>query len=235
MTNFSMGLFSLLRLQGALTMAEETETTSASVVPVAEATKTTPAPVQIIPHHQRRVLFERTLHPHVPRNVNALHKAEQAAAGFNTRFAVGLTQRVGTMWTAYTFAVLAIIGLFAILGLLAPLVVLLVAWVSQTFIQLVLLPIIMVGQNVLGRKSELQADEQFNTTQKSYHDIEQIMQHLSAQDDEILKQSHMIIHLLQSAGITPEQISDIQQMKTVAVNRDVASSANTAASDAKTA
>src|SRR5713226_2473537 len=216
-------------------MTEDIKNTPASIESPAEQTKTASALAQSMPHHHRRVLFEQTIHPHVPRNVNLVYKAEQAAAGFNTRFAVGLTQRVGTMWTAYTFAVLAIIGLLAILGVLTPLVALLVSWVSQTFIQLVLLPIIMVGQNVLGRKSELQADEQFNTTQKSYHDIEQMMQHLAAQDEEILKQSHMIIHLLQSAGITPEQISDIQQLKTVAVNRDVASSGNTTASDAKTA
>jgi len=77
---------------------------------MAEKTETTSASEQPIPQHQRRLLFERTLHPYVPRNVNVLHKAELAAAGFNTKFAVALTQRVGTMWTAYTFAVLAIIG-----------------------------------------------------------------------------------------------------------------------------
>ncbi len=92
----------------------------------------------------------------------------------------------------------------------------------------------MVGQNVLGRKSELQADEQFNTTQKSYHDIEQIMQHLSAQDDKILEQTRMIIHLLQSAGISLEQIAEILRIETVAVNGNVASSGTTSASDAKT-
>ena len=67
------------------------------------------------------------------------------------------------MWTAYTFMALAVVGLMAILGLLSPIVALLVVWISQTFLQLTLLPIIMVGQNVLGRKSELQAEEQFNT------------------------------------------------------------------------
>ncbi len=230
-------------------MAEKTETTSATVAPMAEETKTTPASEQTIPQHQHRPLFERTSHLYVPRNVNALHKAELAAAGVNTRIAVALTHRVGTMWTAYAFAVLAIIGLFAILGVLTPLVALLVAWVSQTFIQLVLLPIIMVGQNVLGRKSELQADEQFNTTQKSYHDIEQIMQHLSAQDDkivqiiehlsaqddEIVKQTRMMMQLLQSAGISLEQIAEILQAKTVAVNGNEASSGTTPASDAKMA
>ena len=39
--------------------------------------------------------------------------------------------------------------------------------------------VIMVGQGLLGRQQELQAEEQFKTTITSYHDIEQIMEHLS--------------------------------------------------------
>src|SRR5260370_31079023 len=105
---------------------------------------------------------------YIPRNVNRVHAEEIAAAGFNTQIAVWLTEHVGTMWTAYAFAVLAIIGLFAILGLLSPIVALLIAWISQTFLQLGLLPVIMVCQNVLGRKSELQADESYATTMTSY-------------------------------------------------------------------
>jgi uncharacterized membrane protein len=126
-------------------------------------------------------------HPHQPRNVNQVHREEQAAAGINAMIAVGLTKRVGTMWTAYSFAVLAVVGLFAILGLLSPIVALLVAWLSQTFIQLVLLPIIMVGQNVLGHHAELLAEEQYNTTKKTYADIESIMKHLDDQDALILE------------------------------------------------
>src|SRR6266566_9213704 len=84
---------------------------------------------------------ETPMMQYTPRNVNRVHEAEIAAAGFNTQTAVWLTEHVGTMWTAYAFAVLAIIGLFAILGLLSPIVVLLIAWLSQTFLQLVLLPV----------------------------------------------------------------------------------------------
>jgi hypothetical protein len=129
---------------------------------------------------------------HIPRNVNRVHAAEIAAAGFNTQIAVWLTEHVGTMWTAYTFALIAIIGLFGILGLISPIVALLVAWISQTFIQLVLLPIIMVGQNVLGRKSELQADEAYATTMKTYADIEGVMKHLDSQDKKIYALEQLI-------------------------------------------
>jgi len=176
------------------------ETTSDSV-------KTEIVPqTQAHPHHHTSALFDHERHPYQPRNVNLLHEAEQKAAGGNTRIAVALTKSVGTMWTAYTFMGLAIIGLAAILGLLTPIVALLVVWISQTFLQLVLLPVIMVGQNVLGRKAELQADEQFNTTMNSYNDIEHIMQHLSAQDAELLRHTRMLIHLLEKNGISLQQL-----------------------------
>jgi uncharacterized membrane protein len=151
-----------------------------------------------------------TPHPHQPRNVNKLHKEEQASAGINARIAVGLTKRVGTMWTAYSFAVLAIIGLFAILGLLTPIVALLVAWLSQTFIQLVLLPIIMVGQNVLGRHAELIAEEQYNTTKKTYADIESIMKHLDDQDALIL---NIVQNLEIQGALIPKIVEKLETME----------------------
>src|SRR6266571_3923145 len=79
-------------------------------------------------------LFQHNPFPHKPRNVNEQHQAEQEASGVNTRIAVRLTKSVGTMWTAYSFAVLAIAGLLASLGWLPPVVALLVAWLSQTFL-----------------------------------------------------------------------------------------------------
>lgn len=121
-------------------------------------------------------------HPHIPRNSNRLHEAELAVAGINMHIAVALTRGVGTMWTAYSFAVLAIIGLFAILGELSPIVVLLVAWTSQTFLQLVFLPILAVGQNVLGRKAEIEADEEYERVKKIYADTETII----SQNNEIM-------------------------------------------------
>jgi uncharacterized membrane protein len=128
-----------------------------------------------------------TEHGHVPRNVNVLHAAEQSVAGANTKIAVTLTRWVGSMWAAYIFTGLALIGLLGLLGWLNPFTFLLTTWASQQFAQLVLLPIIMVGQNVLGRHAELMAEEQFETTQRSYHDIEQIIEHLNKQDEKILE------------------------------------------------
>jgi len=177
---------------------ENTTSTSAQ-------TETT-SQIQAQPHHRTHVLFRHEPHQHQPRNVNVLHAAELAAEGFNTRLAVALTKSTGTMWTAYIFTVLAVIGLFGLLNLLPQAVFFFTTWLSQQFLQLVLLPVIMVGQNVLGRKSEIQADEQFRTTMSTYHDIEQIMEHLSAQDAELLRHAKMLVHLLEKNGISLQQL-----------------------------
>lgn len=171
----------------------------------AQAGTTSQTPAQ--PHHRHTgTLFHHEVRSHKPRNVNVLHEAERAAEGVNTKIAITLTNSVGSMWTAYLFVVIAIVGLFAILGVFSPIVAVLIAWASQTLIQLVLLPVIMVGQNVLNRKAELQAEEQFNTTMSTYHDIEQVMQHLVAQDAELLRHARMLEHLLEKNGISLQQL-----------------------------
>jgi len=63
---------------------------------------------------------------------------------FNRRVAEKVTSFVSTMWCAYIFAALALISLPA--AIKTGDVVVIVAWIAQTFLQLVLLSIIMVGQ-----------------------------------------------------------------------------------------
>ena len=175
-----------------------------NTTPASTGTEAT-AQTQAHPQHHTRILFRHEPHQHQPRNVNKLQATEQASEGFNTRLAVALTKYTGTMWTAYLFAGIGIgslVGVFTNSVFLA----LLFGSISSYFLQLVLLPIIMTGQNVLGRRSELQADEAFKTTMSTYHDIEQIMQHLLAQDAELLHHTKMLIHLLEKNGITLQQL-----------------------------
>jgi uncharacterized membrane protein len=133
------------------------------------------------------MLFEHRKRLHTPRNINEIHRQEHREAGMNQRIAVTLTRWVGSMECAYIFTIIAFIGLFGLLGWLNPFIFLLMQWLSQQFLQLVLLSVIMVGQAVLGRKSELMAEEQFHTTQDAYADIKEIMLHLDAQDQKILE------------------------------------------------
>jgi uncharacterized membrane protein len=138
-------------------------------------------------------LYKHTPHPHTPKNVNQAQKEEQQS--FNDRIAVAITRALGSMWAAYLFMILALIGFPGLNA--TPFQY--VQWVSQTFIQLVALSIIQLGTQILGRKAELQAEEQYNTTVKSFHDIEQIMQHLDAQDRELER----IGQLLEARKRTP--------------------------------
>ncbi len=73
----------------------------------------------------------------------------------NTFLAVFITKAVGSMWCAYIFAILAIISLPAAIRSHDPIII--VAWTAQTFLQLVLLPIIIVGQNVQAEASDQRA------------------------------------------------------------------------------
>lgn len=72
----------------------------------------------------------------------------------NNRVAVFLTDIVSTMWCAYAFALLALISLPAAMHLGTAAII---SWIAQTFLQLVLLSVIMVGQDVQSKKSERRA------------------------------------------------------------------------------
>ena len=79
----------------------------------------------------------------------------------NTRVAVTITKSVGSMWCAYVFALLALISLPAALRSGDPIII--VSWIAQTFLQLVLLPIIIVGQNVQAAASDARAQSDHET------------------------------------------------------------------------
>ncbi|MGH2511571.1 MAG: hypothetical protein ACRDGQ_02670 [Candidatus Limnocylindrales bacterium] len=124
---------------------------------------------------------------HVPHPRIAEHKKEKppkttdGRSSFNDRFALLITTVVGTMWCAYAFGVLALVALPAAIKSGDPLQI--IEWVSQTFIQLVLLSIIMVGQNIMATASDKRADMTYKDADATFHEAEQIQAHLKAQDD----------------------------------------------------
>jgi hypothetical protein len=110
-------------------------------------------------------------------------------ARFNTTLSVKITKVVGTMWCAYAFAVLALISLPSAIRSGNP--VTLVSWISQTFLQLVLLSIIIVGQNVLGQAADMRAEATYEDADAVLHTSLEIQRHLEAQDaaiDRILRE-----------------------------------------------
>jgi hypothetical protein len=125
----------------------------------------------------------------IPRPVKARHHIGEAisirgvraevtrANGLNAKIAVFLTNVVGSMWCAYVFAIIALIGLPAALrpggeGI--------IAWIAQTFLQLVLLSVIMVGQNVQSVAGDVRS-------QRTYDDTVQILDRLDIHTDGGLK------------------------------------------------
>ena len=97
----------------------------------------------------------------------------------NDTLAVRITNAVGSMWCAYAFGLLALVSLpDAIKGGTAALI----AWIAQTFLQLVLLSIILVGQKVSGSASDAQAAATYRDTEAILHELQELQRHLHAQD-----------------------------------------------------
>ena len=121
---------------------------------------------------------------------------------FNTWLAVNITKRVGTMWAAYLFTLLAIGGGVAVITENAFLTALSVL-ISQTFLQLVLLPIIIVGQNVISVSQDARAEAD-HITLTTLHSINVQQLKMLEQQNEMLRQQREILDLLQRHGITTE-------------------------------
>jgi len=131
-----------------------------------------------VPHHRTS---EKLLHASHPVKVSELLPHGSPAARFNSWFAVKVTTGVGTMWCAYAFAALALVSLPSAIS--SHSAVTLVSWVSQTFLQLVLLSVIIVGQNVLASAADKRAEATYNDADAILHEAVKIQEHLMAQDE----------------------------------------------------
>ena len=140
---------------------------------------------QDTPGHSGR-LYHYTPHPHIEKRKQRVPKAQEEPAEnlgpigrFNAFLAVKITNGVGTMWCAYVFAAIALVSLpEAVKGGTAPLI----AWIAQTFLQLVLLSIIIVGQKVAGAASENRAIDTYRDAEAILSEAVEIQKHLMAQD-----------------------------------------------------
>jgi hypothetical protein len=102
--------------------------------------------------------------PHVVRfDPREIRKALRDVEGFNAKLALVITRSVGTMACAYVFGAIALISLPAAVS--SGQVIIIVAWIAQTFLQLVLLSIIMVGQTVQSVASDARAAKEFADTE----------------------------------------------------------------------
>ena len=135
--------------------------------------------------------MEHKPHPRIAaRKTHGVATTVRELGGFNGWLAVQITNGVGTMWCAYTFTILALISLpEAIKGGTGPLI----AWIAQTFLQLVLLSIIMVGQKVAAAASDKQAFQTYKDAE-ALLEISNDMQKLLKQNTELTEQIHRILN-----------------------------------------
>ena len=150
-------------------------------------------------------LYVHVPHPRVksrktsaPVKVADLLPRSNAAARFNSWLAVKITGGVGTMWCAYLFAIIALISLPDAIKAGRPAII---SWVAQTFLQLVLLSIIIVGQNIASAATDKRATDTYEDAEAVLHEALQIQQHLQAQDAAI---ERILAHLRIAAASTGE-------------------------------
>ena len=129
-------------------------------------------------------IFHHLPHPRTTRHIQGTAAppapVDEGRVGLNGRLGLIVTATVGTMWAAYAFAALALVSLPAALTSGSSIII--VAWIAQTFLQLVLLPVIIVGQNIQARASDKRAEETFRDAEALLHEFMQIQAHLDAQD-----------------------------------------------------
>ncbi len=102
----------------------------------------------------------------------------------NNRFGLRVTLVVGTMWCAYLFTVIA---LFALPSAIHQGTYYIIVWLSSSFLQLVLLPVIIVGQNIQATAADKRAEDTYKDAEAVLHEADQIQRHLEAQDQLITR------------------------------------------------
>jgi hypothetical protein len=117
---------------------------------------------------------------------------------FNTRVALLVTRAVGSMFCAYAFALFDLISLPDAIRMGRAAVV---SWVAQTFLQLVLLSVIMVGQNVQSAAADKRAEATFHDASATLHEVAHVQAHLAAQDV-------LLTRIAERIGLDPVPVID---------------------------
>jgi uncharacterized membrane protein len=135
-----------------------------------------------------------------PENPNEVARRELS---LQDRIAVYVTGVLGTMWAVYFFAFFMGAWMLWQAALhkeaFDPYPYAFLLFIGN-IIQLLLMPLIMVSQNVQGRHAELRAEEQYKATVSAYHDAEYMMDHLAALDTELLRHRQLLLEIARHMG-----------------------------------
>ena len=136
--------------------------------------------IKMTPVNAKLHIPKLVLNAHVHKDVHG----DSLLGRINTRLALGVTKIVGSMWCAYAFALLALVSLPAAIQSRNSIII--VAWIAQTFLQLVLLPIIIVGQNVQAAASDARAESD-HATLIAIHTLTAEVHEIALKQTDILK------------------------------------------------
>lgn len=129
------------------------------------------------------------------RDVQPLIHGTGRLGQFNNRLAVVITRAVGTMGAAYVFVLIAFVSFpQAMSAFLSGNTVVGITWLSQSFLQLVLLPIIIVGQNIISASQDARA--------VADHETLTALQMINVQQLKILEHQEQILDAL-NVGTPP--------------------------------
>lgn len=112
------------------------------------------------------------------KNPNVVHRSRMSKLD---QAALFVTNKVGSMGFFFACIVLVTIPLIFTQAIS------IVQYISSGILQLILLPLIMIGQNLQGRHSEIRAQHDFDTNVKAEKEIETILLHLEKQDEMMLE------------------------------------------------
>lgn len=129
-------------------------------------------------------IYEHIQHPcttlHLTGRAPKPPKVNDGRVGLNGRIGLLITTLVGTMVAGYVFAIIALISLPS--AVTSHNLTVIIAWVSSNFLQLVLLPVIIVGQNLQAKASDQRATLTYEDAEAVLHEAVEIQKHLAAQD-----------------------------------------------------
>lgn len=127
---------------------------------------------------------------------------------FNDWLALKITNAVGSMWCAYIFTAIALVSLPSAIA--THNLITIVSWVAQTFLQLVLLSVILKGQNLQGERSEIVIDRIDDNTEKTESIVAEIVNN-SAKTEALAAQIERIVKILEQD--TEKELREIEKNK----------------------
>ena len=113
---------------------------------------------------------------------------------------------MGTMWAAYLFSLIALVGLPGVIQ--RGDIVTIVIWLSSSFLQLVLLPIIIVGQNIQAKAADARAEATYNDAAAILQQAIEIQAHLLNQDQQLAAQDAALEKMITSLSLVEQKLTE---------------------------